>query len=576
MHLRFAIVSLVVLLVVGTLATLLGRALVAQSEEDSAARSVDRLIATPLRAIIEADAAPGATSATVLSDSARLRADALAQPLLSSHLREIRIWTADRALLYGAGGASQQAAPHAPAGVTSSRLTIDGVMLFVTRNNTGRYIIEVGEESAPIDARIAGQQQLVISIVALATAFLYALLQLAFWFVVRTLSLNHRRLARMYVAGEDLRSSLDLHDVLTRLARESTTLARGAYGLVALYDHDAGDLLLRATYDQETDAISHHQRVIEEWFLRRAIVTNTTIVSANAAHAYHQFFGQTAILQGQVNVLCMPIAIRERVCGVLAVIRPPAGRHSGFSPIEIAEVGDLAVQGAMAIEQSELFAKVRSYADEVELSYDSTLKALMAALDAKDDVTEGHCERVAKLTVHLARQMGVSDAALVDIERGALLHDVGKIGVPDAVLKKPASLNDQEWEAMRKHPLLAGVMVSKVGFLEGATPILLYHHEKYDGTGYPFGLAADNIPLEARIFSIVDAYDAMTSHRPYRDAMPHRVAIEEVVANSGTQFDPNVVRAFDSLMLSRPDLHARPTARRNAPAHDAPIADSAA
>ena len=104
-----------------------------------------------------------------------------------------------------------------------------------------------------------------------------------------------------------------------------------------------------------------------------------------------------------------------------------------------------------------------------------------------------------------------------------LLHDVGKIGVPDAVLKKPAALDDMEWEAIRKHPLLAGMMISKVSFLEGATPILLYHHERYDGTGYPFGLMSDRIPMEARLFSVVDAYDAMTSNRPYRDAMPHSV-----------------------------------------------------
>ncbi len=204
-----------------------------------------------------------------------------------------------------------------------------------------------------------------------------------------------------------------------------------------------------------------------------------------------------------------------------------------------------------AVEQALLFAKVRSYADEIELSYDATLKALMAALDAKDEVTEGHCERVARITLHLARQMGIPEPQLVDIERGALLHDVGKIGVPDAVLKKPKALNDGEWEAMRKHPLLAGLMVSKIGFLEGALPILLYHHERYDGGGYPFGLTADKIPLEARIFSIVDAYDAMTSDRPYRAAMSHDDAMAELAANSGTQFDPDVVDAFERLMEAR-------------------------
>ena len=228
----------------------------------------------------------------------------------------------------------------------------------------------------------------------------------------------------------------------------------------------------------------------------------------------------------------------------------------------------LAAQAVTAVEQAQLFSRVRADADALESSYDSTLKALMAALDAKDELTEGHCERVAKLTVHLAKSMDVQPSMLVHMERGALLHDVGKIGVPDAILKKPKALNDMEWEAMRKHPLLAGLMVSKVGFLEPALPILLYHHERFDGKGYPFGLKGENIPIEARIFSVIDAYDAMTSDRPYRPAMSHADAMREVHANGGSQFDPDVVKAFDRLMTSRPDLHEQLAHHRTASIHD--------
>jgi HD-GYP domain-containing protein (c-di-GMP phosphodiesterase class II) len=155
--------------------------------------------------------------------------------------------------------------------------------------------------------------------------------------------------------------------------------------------------------------------------------------------------------------------------------------------------------------------------------------------------------------------MGVPEERLVDIERGALLHDVGKIGVPDDVLRKPDTLNEGEWEAMQKHPLLAGLMVSKVGFLEGALPILLYHHERFDGSGYPFGLQADAIPLEARIFAIVDSWDAMTSDRPYRQAMAVEEALEEIRRNAGIQFDPEIVLAFTRIIQK---LH--PTAQSKA------------
>jgi HD-GYP domain-containing protein (c-di-GMP phosphodiesterase class II) len=302
--------------------------------------------------------------------------------------------------------------------------------------------------------------------------------------------------------------------------------------------------------------------------MRRCVITNTNIIAAQAADAFHQFFSEVPV-EGQVNVLCAPMSLRERVVGVIAIIKPATNRRVPFAMNDVRQVADIAVQGAMAVEQAQLFAKVRKYADEVEVSYDSTLKALTAALDAKDDVTEGHCERVSKLTAHLARSMGVAERQLVDIERGALLHDVGKIGVPDAVLQKPAALNEMEWEAIRKHPLLAGVMISKVGFLEGTTPILLYHHERFDGSGYPFGLAGDRIPLEARIFSVVDAYDAITSHRPYRSARSHEEAMTEIAHHSGTQFDPAVVGSFQRLMTGAPELRARPELRsRRRPGDD--------
>jgi HD-GYP domain-containing protein (c-di-GMP phosphodiesterase class II) len=243
------------------------------------------------------------------------------------------------------------------------------------------------------------------------------------------------------------------------------------------------------------------------------------------------------------------MALHGRVMGVISILHFNQG--SRFRPTEVSMVEEMASQAAMAVEQAALFAKVRAYAGELELSYDGTLKALMAALDAKDQSTEGHSERVSTLTVAVAKEMGLTGESLLHIERGALLHDVGKIGVPDAILQKPDVLNKREREAMQKHPLLAGLMASKVDFLEAALPVLLYHHERYDGTGYPFGLAGDHIPLEARIFAVVDAYDAMTSDRPYRKAMSHQEAMAEIRAQAGTHFDPQVVDIFERVMAQR-------------------------
>jgi HD-GYP domain-containing protein (c-di-GMP phosphodiesterase class II) len=556
--LRFAATSVGVVTVIAGLAAAVGYQRSASAEQTSAARSADRLVGTPLRSALAAIPDAGAAA---LPAASRAKLDALTGPLLSSDLRGVRLWTADGQIAYEAGDAGRSSRPPAVRGsdlAWSRTATSDGTPLFATYAAADGYVLDIAQDSRSIDARIASAQQETIVVVAIAYVVLCAILQVGFWLATRQVAAEHRRLVRLFASGEDLRSSLDLHDVTTRISRGVTTVARGDYSLVALFEPETGDLLLRSTYDAATDSVSQQQRSIEDWHLRRAVVTNTTIVSGQSAKAYEQFFGPELDKFEQVNALITPMTLRDRVVGVLAVIRVPTSRRRAFNAADVRQAVDLAAQGAVAIEQSMLFSKVRSYAKEVELSYDSTLKAMMAALDAKDEVTEGHCERVAKLTVTLARQMGVSDAAIVDMERGALLHDVGKIGVPDAVLKKPAALNDMEWEAMRKHPLLAGMMISKVGFLEGATPILLYHHERFDGGGYPFGLASDKIPLDARIFSVIDAYDAMTSDRPYRDAMTHEQAMVEVAEGSGSQFDPAVVSAFNHLMASRPELRTRP------------------
>ena len=556
--LRFAAISVLAATLIAALAGAAGYQIDRNSEQDAAARSADRLVGTPVRFAI--GTLRPATSGVPLPPESRAQIDALTGPLLSSELRGIRLWTGDGDVAYAAGVGASDPMPPAVRGsdIVSRRGTApDGKPIFSSYSSADGYVLEIAQDSGALDARIRSAQQMTIVSVAIAYVLLCIAMQPAFWLATRKVASEHRRLARLYVTGEDLRASLDLHDVVTQLSRESATFARADYSLLALFEPETGDLVLRATYDAASGTVAHQQRSIEEWFLRRAVVTNTAIVSGQSAKLYAQFFGSGMETDGQVNVLISPMSLRDRVVGVVAVVRVPTGKRNAFTPEEVSQTVDLAAQGALAIEQAMLFAKVRAYAKEVELSYDSTLKAMMAALEAKDEVSEGHCERVAKMTVQLARQMGIADNLLIDMERGALLHDVGKIGVPDAVLKKPAALNDMEWEAMRKHPLLAGMIVSKVGFLEGATPILLYHHERYDGGGYPFGLASDKIPLDARVFSVIDAYDAMTSERPYRDAMTHEQAMEEVAAGSGTQFDPGVVASFTHLMATHPELRVR-------------------
>lgn len=177
-------------------------------------------------------------------------------------------------------------------------------------------------------------------------------------------------------------------------------------------------------------------------------------------------------------------------------------------------------------------------------SYEATLDALVSAIESRDCETKHHCRRVQAYAVMLAQRLGVPSDALADISYGALLHDVGKIGVPDSILLKPGKLSEEEWRTMRNHTMIGYKMVSRIKFLKGAADIVLYHHERWDGRGYPYGIAGEEIPLGARIFSVIDALDAITSKRVYKEAIPVDAAKREIQSVAGSQFDPRVVDAF--------------------------------
>lgn len=195
-------------------------------------------------------------------------------------------------------------------------------------------------------------------------------------------------------------------------------------------------------------------------------------------------------------------------------------------------------------------SKNQRRASELEEIYNATLENLMTALDLRDVETFGHSLTVAKYSQALARLLGIRDPKKLDnIRKGALLHDVGKIAIPDAILKKPSRLNAAEWEKVKLHPALGYGLIKEIKMVKEVGNIILHHHERYDGTGYPKGLGRESIPLEARIFALADALDAITSYRPYRKERDFKAAKKEIQENKGRQFDPNVVDAFLSVGL---------------------------
>jgi response regulator RpfG family c-di-GMP phosphodiesterase len=180
----------------------------------------------------------------------------------------------------------------------------------------------------------------------------------------------------------------------------------------------------------------------------------------------------------------------------------------------------------------------------LEDAYRSTLKALTAALETRDAETHGHSERVVTFSLRLGRELGLDKAQMTALEFGSLLHDIGKIGVPDSILRKPAKLDEAEWAKMREHPLHGQGILREIAFLEGAAQVVAQHHERWDGSGYPLGLRGCEIDLNARIFAVADAFDAMISDRVYRRGRSYEAAAEELDAWAGRQFDPQIVEAF--------------------------------
>ncbi len=238
---------------------------------------------------------------------------------------------------------------------------------------------------------------------------------------------------------------------------------------------------------------------------------------------------------------CVPLIVKGEVKGVLEVFhrspRTDDDEWRGF-------LETLAGQAAIAIDNAQLFKHLQLSNIELSLAYESTIEGWSRAMDLRDRETEGHTLRVTEVTERLARTMGIGNTELVHIRRGALLHDIGKMGVPDAILHKPGPLTAAEWEIMRRHPQFAYDMLSPIAYLRQALDIPYCHHEKWDGSGYPRGLAGKHISLAAQLFAVVDVWDALRSARPYRAAWSERKVLKHISSLAGTHFDPQVVAVF--------------------------------
>jgi putative nucleotidyltransferase with HDIG domain len=320
----------------------------------------------------------------------------------------------------------------------------------------------------------------------------------------------------------------------------------------SLLQVDAVDILLLIPNSQQfkfstgrgfrTDGIERASVRVGTSFARRAILERrAVVVSGELVAQADGEFSKVYEKEGFFAYTGVPLIVKGQIKGVLEVYHRSPHR-SELEWLNLLET--LASRAAIAIDNAQLFNDLQQSNIELTLAYDATIAGWSRAMDLRDKETEGHTQRVTDLTLKLARAMAISESQLTHIRHGALLHDIGKMGVPDNILLKADTLTDEEWEKMRKHPEFAYEMLLSIRYLQPALDIPYCHHEKWDGSGYPRGLKGEEIPIAARIFAVADVWDAITSDRPYRKGWSKQEALEYIKEQSGKYFDPQVVEGF--------------------------------
>lgn len=320
-------------------------------------------------------------------------------------------------------------------------------------------------------------------------------------------------------------------DYLMELAKKITNSEAASALLV-----EGDKLIFTAASGTKTAAIKKialdKYEGVAGWVLRSGEFVLIEDVSKDA-----RFSHKADMVSGFVtkSILAVPLDADEKIIGVVEVVNKKDGKM--FDDNDIKLLNGLATSAAMAIN------KARLYKDLADL-FLSTIKAIANAIEAKDPYTRGHSDRIRNYSLMIAKELGLMDADMQQLEIAALLHDVGKIGISEAVLRKHGTLTPEETDEMMRHPLIGAEILSSIKQLSEAIPGIKHHQERFDGTGYPDKLKGEDIPLFARIIAVADTYDAMTSNRPYRAALPESDALKELERCAGVQFDHKCVRAF--------------------------------
>ncbi|MBC7877924.1 MAG: PAS domain S-box protein [Anaerolineales bacterium] len=340
--------------------------------------------------------------------------------------------------------------------------------------------------------------------------------------------------------------SMNLRSVLQTVLEHVTTDLGVDAALILLYDPHAQVLKYELGKGFRTNALQFTSLRVGEGYAGRAVLGGQTIHIPNLQARTTDFLRSPIFYQEEfICYFGIPLMAKGEVKGVLEIFH-----RSALNPDEekLNFMETMAKQVAIAIDNATLYKDIQRSNVELSMAYDATIEGWSHALDLRDKETEGHSQRVTKITVDLARDFGLSEEDLIQVRWGSLLHDIGKMGVPDSILLKPGALTEEEWVSMKNHPRFAYDLLSPIRYLRLALDIPYCHHEKWDGTGYPRGLKGEQIPLTARIFAVVDVWDALRSDRPYRAAWDEGKVREHIFALAGTHFDPLVVDKFLNAM----------------------------
>lgn len=343
----------------------------------------------------------------------------------------------------------------------------------------------------------------------------------------------------------DMRVTLDifLEQVITQLDLDAAA--------VLLLDEVSMTLRYFASKGFRSPALKHANVRMGESYAGRAAQGRHIVSIPNLKEEPEAFKNSVYFSKEEfVTYFAVPLIAKGQVKGVLEIFK-----RTLFNADDewLDFFNTVATQGAIAIDDAILFQDLKRSNIDLAMAYDSTIEGWARALDLRDKETEGHSRRVTEIAIAMARELGVKDDELIHIKRGALLHDIGKMGIPDNILLKPGKLTDEEWKVMKNHPNFAHAMLYPIEYLRPAIAIPYSHHEKWDGSGYPNGLKGNAIPFAARIFAIIDVWDALSSDRPYRKAWPMDKITEHIRSGAGTHFDPDMVEVFLNMISSIPE-----------------------